>query len=239
MVKRAYADVAVSFSGPHNYDTSSSNKPLEVWIVNDNPFDNVSLDIVVQYVPWSVTASLTGGLVWKGRVDIPAGRSELIHSIDVGATLEALGGGCSASTCFVQAIVAGTSDKSTVFVPEAVHFLTSIKYATNIGQSVQFSITDMVALNSEDDAVIQFTLTMNETSPFVLLELWPSESREGGQSELLDGIAGWFSDNNFVGVAGTPYTLSYTFFDREQAFDLEKFQKHLHVRALQSVPTAC
>ncbi|CAM9099598.1 unnamed protein product [Ectocarpus fasciculatus] len=241
MVKRAYADVVVTFSGPHNYENpDTKNEPLAVWAVNDFQDSNVAVDVTVWYVPWTQSEAVSGGIIWKDTVVIPAGKGMNIHTIDVHQSLAAAGNGCTATTCFIQAEATVSNPESThvsTEIPDATHFLSAVKYVSNIAQSVDFKLSDFY-FDEINARTVHFALTLNETSPFVVLELSSAESVEGN-SQVLDATAGWFSDNNFVGIAGVVYEMSYTFFAPLEELSEQQFFKNLRIRSLQSVPSSC
>jgi beta-mannosidase len=251
MVRRAYADISVSFSGPHDYNSDSaegSDTPLEVWAVNDLKDVDVSLDIVVKFVPWSASESVRGGDIWSSQVLVPAGTGVKIHSIDVRAALSSAGHGCSATTCFVQAVSAAAAAAArrggSLGVPVTEHFLTAVKYVPSIGQPVDFEVSDF-SVDATDKRIVRFALKLNQTNPFVVLELSSGSSdtdkkkTSEGDSQILDATVGWFNDNNFVGVADTVYAMSYTYFRESNVQNEQEFMKNLQIRSLQSVPTSC
>lgn len=244
MVKRAYSDVVVTFSGPHNYESSEDNEPLEVWAVNDLKDMDVSINIVVKLVPWTLTESIQGGIIWTSNVVVPSGSGIKIHAIDVKSSLVFDGNGCGATTCFVHAVATVTNSFPIKFaplaVPEAVHFLSAVKYADKMSDSVQFESSSF-SFDTETNTAY-FVLELNETSPFVILELldnFPDISPVEGSSQILESTVGWFNDNNFVGIAGTVYPMSYTFYRSDIVINEQNFFKNLRIRSLQSVPAAC
>jgi beta-mannosidase len=241
-VKRAYAPLSVSFSGAHNYDTASSTSqvPLELYAMNDFADGPVSIEINVYLVPWSASSELEGAEVWSGFFTVPESSSALVASLSVQDML-AKGGGCTANTCFVQARskVVSSNSKShratAPVIPSAVHYLSPMKSALGLNKAVSFSVSDVASDNS-DPRIVHFTLRANATSPFVVMEI-PNKS--GTDSKILEGTTGWFSDNNFVAVADTDYSLSYTFYFAENAMSTSEFVKALKVRSLQSIPSTC
>ena len=239
-VKRAFSDLTISFSGTQ-YDQGDSfdTKPLEIWAVNDYNELEVSINIVVRFVPWSRSAGNRGGEIWSDLLILPTASALKLRSIDVESALKMFGNGCSATTCFIQATAtaSGNSGDVDIHVPDAVHYLTAMKYANGLTSgSVQFSVFDFT-IESLGSRTVNFSLKLNETSPFILMEL--VSVKESAESSLLDSLAGWFSDNNFVGVESTIYRLSYTYFEENSVQSEEEFLKSFQIRSLQSVPTAC
>lgn len=237
-VKRAFSMISVSFSGAHNYDTTTleSEVPLEVYAINDFFQTAVDIEITVSLVPWSVSDSIIGGEVWSEVVTVDPGSSILAATFSVSKILRA-GNGCAATSCFIKTrskVI--SSSPQHVVIPDSVHFLSQVKAAVNIQRNVNFIVSD-VSIDSHNSKIMNFKLKANATSPFVTLEL-PNGSA-GTESMILDSTTGWFSDNNFVAIADTYYSMSYTFFDETAVYSPEQFAKLISVRSLQSVPLSC
>ena len=237
-VKRAFSMISVSFSGAHNYDTTTldTEVPLEVYVINDFSQTSFEVAITVSLVPWTVSDSVVGGDVWSEAIAVEPGSSFLAASFSVTKILRA-GKGCTATLCFVKTSSKVISSRLPhIAIPESVHFLSPIKTAANIQQDVHFIISD-VSIDPHNSKVMNFKLSANATSPFVFLELPNTVART--ESLILDSITGWFSDNNFVAVADLQYALSYHFFDETAVYSPEQFAKLISVRSLQSVPLSC
>jgi len=60
---------------------------------------------------------------------------------------------------------------------------------------------------------IAFDIQVNETSPFLLMELADAEFKN--PTKVFEANAGWFSDNNFLAEGGKVYHLQYESFVSE------------------------
>lgn len=88
---------------------------------------------------------------------------------------------------------------------------------------------------------IQFTVSVNGTSPFLFLELRDElesahdkkkkEQTSTMSAEIFGANAGWFSDNNFVAEVGQSYELKYTSYSAQ--LDIATFNARIQARALQ------
>jgi beta-mannosidase len=233
VVKRSFAPVAVTFSGPHNYDTTTTQMPLEIWGSNDVHTSSIDVYVTIDLVLWS---SSQGKLVDAFKLTIPASSSIKVGEIDVNDALKRHG--CTAASCFIRAkshILSQKSSSSGTEIPESIHFLSPVKNSLQyLDDTASFTISD-VAIRGR---YAFFSLTASATSPFVLLEL-DTLPEDKPSSIILDANVGWFSDNNFLAVGGNKYSLSYEFAFDTPGITEDYFRNRLRVRSLQKVPLSC
>jgi len=84
--------------------------------------------------------------------------------------------------------------------------------------------------------IVSFQLSVNATSPFLLMELTDEASTAagaggGGGAGVYKENAGWFSDNNFIAEQDKEYSLSYTSY--RDPISVVLFQQRLQARVLQ------
>lgn len=229
-VKRSYAPVVLTPSGKPQGQT------FEVWSVND-VMQEVHVAYSAYLVPWKATSTLTKEqLIGSDSVTLSAGSSRALREFDIDALLR-LSGGCTRASCVV--VIVGhyddqdaASTATYVAIPQSAFYLDTFNNAS-LASNPAFAVS---GVQQQCPHSVSFTISTNATSPFLFLELNNNDEAPASLDKGVNAKAGWFSDNNFLALAGQEYSLTYW---SAQEVDAEVFRQQLQVRSLQSVTTSC
>lgn len=220
--RRSFAPIVLTPSGIPGADN------FEVWGVNDLTKD-VDISYSVYLVPWSASSVLTKDqLVLSAAQSIGGGSSLLLSDFDINKMIATSADKCSRSTCFVM--IVGECPESPI--APAPFFLDTFKN-TKLVSNPNISISNIEQLS---DRSISFTVVADVNSPFLFLEMTNDAKSSSDTTGVNGDNAGWFSDNNFLALAGTKYELVY---NSAVSLRVNSFSRRLQVRSLQSVVTSC
>lgn len=225
-VKKTFAPIVVTFSG-----VLTSNA-VELWSVNDDLSD-ASVEYSLYMIPWVGSGDLTSDrLVAQGKQVVARGSSMKLNTFTYSDDILSAQG-CKVSSCVL--VVTSTSHVGDIVtsLPVVPYYMTTMK-AASLGASSTPVITDVELISSNQ---VQFSLSVNTTSPFFFMELKDSPSPSAVPAGIHGDNAGWFSENNFLAVAGTEYSITYTSF--QTISNTKEFLSRLQMRSYLDVKTTC
>ena len=243
MTRRAFAPVAVSFSG------NVGDEEVELWVANNELYD-VQLTVAVEALSWQRTSEQESrAKIGTINVMIPAISSFKLYAFSMSKDVLTEATGCSdVNQCYPKATGSYSSGRrATVAVHEATHYLSQMKDARlsdELGVSVSAVGVEVAAGGDSAARVYSFSVANDGPAacPFLFFELTNSDSemsnaeKSGTEAGIYDSVtAGWFSENNIL-LDGFAHSRVVTYTTVASApASAEEFASRLRFRCLQEI----